>query len=479
MTNAAISLHDVDLSDPDLYVEAVPYELFARLRREAPVHLNRRPNGRPFWALTRYADIRMVHRDAATFSSEIGGLMLDELTREQLDARKSMLDMDPPRHDELRAPLNRRFTPRTVTVWDDRVREVARDLLDRALERGEFDFVEHVSSLMPMRVFSEVMGIPEEDQQHVVTLGNQFVGRDDPDWELPPEKQDPMMPFGNPAAQEMFDIGRRLGAARREDPRDDLVSALVAAPMTDHEYDIYFLLLAVAGNETTRHSISFGLQALLEHRDQLERLREDPSLFKTATEEILRWATPVLQFSRTATRDVEISGTQIAAGDKVTSWYVSGNRDEEVFTDPDVFDVGRSPNPHMSFGPGGIHHCLGAHLARLEIRILFEELLKAPVELELAGPVDRLRSNFTNAIKRLPVRVISAGQREPRSAGGELGDTRSVVAEDGAADRVLERGGPVLRDPVEPVHRPERPSRRWRRCSPCPSRPARRARSCA
>jgi cytochrome P450 len=203
----------------------------------------------------------------------------------------------------------------------------------------------------------------------------------------------------------MWEIGRRLAASRRDDPRDDLVTQLVFEQLTAHEYDHYFVLLAVAGNETTRHTLSFGLQALLEHPDQRERLRDDLSLMPVAVEEILRWATPVLHFRRTATRDVELGGKTIAAGDKVTTWFVSGNRDEDVFPDGDVFDVGRTPNPHMTFGPGGVHHCLGAHLARLETRIAFEELLSRPVEIELAGPVDRLRSNLGNGIKRMPVVV--------------------------------------------------------------------------
>jgi cytochrome P450 len=203
----------------------------------------------------------------------------------------------------------------------------------------------------------------------------------------------------------MWEIGRRLAKARRDDPRDDLVTQLVFEQLTAHEYDHYFVLLAVAGNETTRHTLSFGLLALLEHPDQLERLRQDPTLFATAAEEILRWATPVLHFRRTATRDVELGGKHIAAGDKVTTWFVSGNRDEDVFPDGDVFDVGRSPNPHMTFGPGGVHHCLGAHLARMETRIAFEELVNRQVEIEVVGPVERLRSNLGNGIKRMPVRV--------------------------------------------------------------------------
>jgi cytochrome P450 len=258
-----------------------------------------------------------------------------------------------------------------------------------------------------MRVFADIMGIPQDERHEIVRLGNRLVGRSDPEYGVEPEEEDPSLPFSSPVALEMFEIGRRLAGTRRDDPRDDLVTQLVFEQLTAHEYDLYFLLLAVAGNETTRHTLSFGLLALHEHPDQLERLRRDPTLFGTATEEILRWATPVLHFRRTATRDVELGGKHIAAGDKLTTWFVSGNRDEAVFPDGDVFDVGRSPNPHMTFGPGGVHHCLGAHLARMETRIAFEELVSRGVEFEVVGPVERLRSNLGNGIKRMPVVVRS------------------------------------------------------------------------
>jgi cytochrome P450 len=405
VTSLARSVDEIDLSDPDVFVPGVPYEAFALLRREDPVHFNPERDGPGFWAVTRYEDIRTVHRDAATYSSEVGGITLEDLAPEHIEARKTMIDMDPPRHDELRAMVNRRFTPHAVTVWEDLVRAVVKEVFDEALPLGEFDFVKQVSSEIPMRVFADIMGIPQDERHEIVRLGNRLVGRYDPEYGVEPEEEDPSLPFSSPVVLEMWEIGRRLAKARRDDPRDDLVTQLVFEQLTAHEYDHYFVLLAVAGNETTRHTLSFGLLALLEHPDQLERLRRDPTLFGTAAEEILRWATPVLHFRRTATRDVELGGKQIAAGDKVTTWFVSGNRDEEVFPDGDTFDVGRSPNPHMTFGPGGVHHCLGAHLARMETRIAFEELVSRQVEIEVVGPVERLRSNLGNGIKRMPVTV--------------------------------------------------------------------------
>jgi cytochrome P450 len=405
MTNATLTLEDIDLSDHDAFVERVPYEWFALLRREDPVHFNPEPDGPGFWAVTRYHDIRAVHRNVAVFSSEVGGTSLEDLEPEHVEARKSMIDMDPPRHDELRAIVNRRFTPRAVQVWEDQVRRVANEVLDRALPLGEFDFVEHVSSEIPMQVFAEIMGIPQEERRTIIELGDRLLGNQDPELAVPADDSHKSLPFSSPVALEMFEFGRRLAEDRRRNPKDDIITQLAFEGLTQREYDVYFVLLATAGNETTRHTITHGLLALLEHRDQLEMLRADPSLGKSAAEEMLRWATPVHHFRRTATEDVELGGAQIRAGDKVTTWFVSGNRDEEVFEDPDRFDITRHPNKHMAFGPGGIHHCLGAHLARLEVRIAFEEMLKRPVEWELVGPPDRLRSNFFNGIKRLPVRV--------------------------------------------------------------------------
>ncbi|MBX5441869.1 MAG: cytochrome P450 [Solirubrobacteraceae bacterium] len=407
MTNATLTIEDIDLSDHDAFVERVPYEWFALLRREDPVHFNPEPDGPGFWAVTRYEDIRAVHRNVEVFSSEIGGTSLEDLEPEHVEARKSMIDMDPPRHDELRAIVNRRFTPRAVQVWEDQVRRVANEVLDRALPLGEFDFVEHVSSEIPMQVFAEIMGIPQEERRTIIELGDRMLGNQDPELAVPSDDSHKSLPFSSPVALEMFEFGRRLAEDRRRNPKDDIITQLAFEGLTQREYDVYFVLLATAGNETTRHTITHGLLALLEHPDQLEMLRRDPSLGTSAAEEMLRWATPVHHFRRTATRDVELGGAQIRAGDKVTTWFVSGNRDETVFEDPDRFDITRHPNRHMAFGPGGIHHCLGAHLARMEVRIAFEEMLKRPVEWELAGPPDRLRSNFFNGIKRMPVRVVA------------------------------------------------------------------------
>jgi cytochrome P450 len=405
------SIDDVDLANHDNFVDEVPHWMFEILRREDPVHWQPEPDGPGFWCITKYEDIERVHKDPKTFSSEIGGTSLEDLEPEHLEARKSMIDMDPPRHNQLRAIVNKGFTPRAVRAYENYIRDLFRRILDDALPKGEFDFVHEVSAELPMRVFAEMLGAPEEDRRHIIEMGDRILGVSDPELVDPEElKRHRHLPFSSPVSLEMFEYGRKLREQRRAEPRDDIVTKLAFAeidgvPLTDREYDVYFLLLATAGNETTRHTISHGMLALIEHPDQFERLRRDPGLSATAAEEILRWATPVHHFRRTATRDVQMRDKLIRAGDKVVTWFVSGNRDEDVFDQPHVFDVARHPNPHMTFGPGGVHFCIGAHLARLEVRIAFEELVPRIRHIELAGPVDRLRSNFFNGIKRMPVRV--------------------------------------------------------------------------
>jgi cytochrome P450 len=402
---STVSLDAIDLSDHDAFLDAVPHEWFKVLRREDPVHWNEERDGPGFWAVTRYEDIRHVHRTPDVYSSEIGGTSLEDLEPEYIEARKSMIDMDPPRHDELRGMLARRFTPRAVLVWEDMVRTVTEEVLELALEKEEFDFVHEISSEIPMQVFAEILGVPHEERRTVIDLGDRLLGNQDPEFATGEDDAHRHLPFSSPVALEMFEFGRKLAVARRKDPRDDIVTQLAFEPLSQQEYDVYFLLLATAGNETTRHTLTHGMLALIEHPDQLERLRADRTLLKPAAEEMLRWATPVHHFRRTAASDTELAGTRIAAGDKVTTWFVSGNRDESKFEDPDRFDIARNPNPHMSFGPGGVHHCMGAHLARLEIRVAFDVLLDRIKEIELIAPPERLRSNFFNGIKRMGVRV--------------------------------------------------------------------------
>lgn len=414
------ALDEIDLGN-DAFVERIPHETFALLRREAPVWWYDWPGGRGFWCVTRHADVVSVSRDTKTFSSAQGA-NLEDLDEEMMAARRSMLETDPPRHTRLRGLVGPPFTPRAVKAYELALRELTREILDRALPLGEFDFVEEIAKELPIRVLARLLGTPDSDTDRLIDWGDRMIANTDPDYadvlhDSPESEAYRLVPFRSPAALELFEYGHALAAERRREPRDDLVSKLVHTEidgerLTEREFDTMFLLLVVAGNETTRQAIAHGMLALVEHPDQWERLRGDPQLaWERGADEILRWSSPVLHFRRTATADTEIRGQPIAAGDKVVVWYVSANFDEEVFEAPERFDVGRSPNRHLTFGGGGPHYCLGAHLAKLEVQVLFDELLPRLAALEVTGPVERMRTNFTNAIKRMPVRVTARGAR--------------------------------------------------------------------
>ena len=414
----APALDEIDLGN-DAFVERVPHETFALLRRKAPVWWYDWPGGRGFWCVTKHEDVVSVSRDTKTFSSAQGA-NLEDLDEEMMTARRSMLETDPPRHTRLRGLVGPPFTPRAVKAYELALRELSREILDRALPLGEFDFIEEIAKELPIRVLARLLGTPESDTDHLIDWGDRMIANTDPDYadvlhDSPESEAYRLVPFRSPAALELFEYGHELAARRRAAPRDDLVSKLVHTEiegerLTEREFDTMFLLLVVAGNETTRQAIAHGMQALVEHPDQWERLHADRQLaWDRGADEILRWSSPVLHFRRTATVDTEIRGQAIAAGEKVVVWYVSANFDEEVFDEPERFDVGRSPNRHLTFGGGGPHYCLGAHLAKLEVQVLFDELLPRLETLEITGPVERVRTNFTNAIKRMPVRVTARG----------------------------------------------------------------------
>jgi cholest-4-en-3-one 26-monooxygenase len=403
----AVHLEGVELVDPDAYADGVPHETFARLRREAPVYRHEQPGASPFWAVTRYHDIVAVSRDWATYSSERRGALLGEPPEEALATQRlMMLNMDPPRHSKLRALVNKGFTPRQIALLTEPVRRVCDELVETVAARGECDFVTEIAAELPLQVIAELLGIPQADRHQVFEWSNTMVGADDPEWRGSPED-------AQNAAMSMYGYANDLALQRKDSPRDDLVSVLMQAEvdgeqLSEMEFDLFFLLLAVAGNETTRNLISGGMLALIQHPDQRRRLLEDRSLLDTGVEELLRWVTPVMQFQRTAQRDTEIAGVPIAEGERVALYYVSANRDEAVFDDPMTFDVGRTPNEHITFGAGGPHFCLGNSLARLEIRTVFDVLLDRLPDIELDGPPRKLRSNFLNGIKSMPVRFSPA-----------------------------------------------------------------------
>ncbi len=411
------ALGEIDLVDPDSYVERVPFEWFDHLRHEHPViwHPEPAPNT-GFWAVTRYDDLTAIHMDWETYSSELGAVSLEELDDEQLTVRKSMLETDPPRHTELRKICSKRFSARGVGKYEDWIRDVARSVLDDALPQGEFDFVSQVSRDLPIRFLCSIFTVPQEDAPKLIAWGDNMIANQDPDLSAAVIDQVDteayrLFPFRSPTALDVFAYADAQRDQRLAEPTDDVLQALTIAQsegvLTEAEFHNYFGVIMIAGNETTRHTITHGMLALMDHPEQLQLLRDQPELIPKATEEILRWASPVMHFRRTATRDVELRGQQIRQGDKVVTWYTSANRDESMFADPYTFDVTRTPNEHVTFGPGGPHFCLGAHLARLETRILFQELIPRLDTIELTGPVERIRSNFVNGIKRMPVRVTT------------------------------------------------------------------------
>jgi cholest-4-en-3-one 26-monooxygenase len=405
-------LAEIDLLDRDRFTQGIPHEWFTWLRANAPVFHHDEPDGDGFWVITRYDDIVTANRDAASFSSsqDLGGVVMLEGPTAPLPgtemAGNMMLFMDPPSHTRYRKLVNRGFTPRMIAALEVHVRELTAAIVEAAKAKGECDFVVDVAAELPLEVIAELLGVPREDRHKLFDWSNRMVGSEDPEYQVAEEHVT--------AAQiDMFVYAQELATKRRAEPRDDIVSTLLAAEiegdqLSDMDFNLFFMLLSVAGNETTRNAIAHGMNAFLEHPDQWDLLVSDPDAhIAGAVEEILRWASPVMYFRRNAKRDVELGGQTIRAGEKISLWYVSANRDESIFDEPFRFDITRDPNPHIAFGGGGPHFCLGAQLARLEIRLLFEELARRTPKLEALGAPKRLRSNFIGGIKHLPVRLGS------------------------------------------------------------------------
>jgi cytochrome P450 len=407
-----------DLTDLDVFESGNAWPLFDDLRENEPLHWNDEasPN-HGFWSVTRHADIVNVTRDEESFSSEVGGANLEELDDEQIEVRKSMLETDGTRHWALRRLLQNQFTPRGLAGYEVFLRGLTRSTVDKALAKGDFDFVKEVSADFPIQVLAQMLGVPEERTDQLIEWGNRMVGNSDPDYadvlaDSEESEEFRLLPFRSPAALEVFDYGFELAAQRQGGDGTDLVSKLVnqmpedGIPMSERDFRNYFLLIVIAGNETTRHAISHTMKALIDNPDQLALLQAEPERIPGAVEEFLRWASPVYHFRRTATRDVEMYGRTINEGDKVVAWFASGNRDPRVFDDPYRFDVTRKRVDHVTFGKGGPHFCLGNQLARLEIKLMFEELIpRIPNGMQLTGDVKLVRSNFINGIKKFPVSV--------------------------------------------------------------------------
>jgi cytochrome P450 len=393
-----------DIYDPDLYVDGPIHEIFAELRRTEPVYWQDMPDEPGYWAVLKHADLAYVARNPRLFSAEEQGVVLENQPPEQLErSRNMLLMMDPPRHTAYRRPLADSFKARVIGQMEARVRSICRQVMSEAAERGDVEFAHEVAGPVPSQVVGELVGIPSEDWPQIRIWAEQGTSSQDPD--LADPNTDPGTGMVNMALYAIDFAARR----RTEPPREDLASLILAGnfgagPMSDIEFGSFFVQLVTAGNDTTKTMLSSGLLAMLDHPEQLAELRADPGLIPGAVEEVLRWANPLHYFRRTATTDTELRGVAMQAGDKVAMCYTSANRDEDVFADSPRFDIHRQPNPHLSFGIAQ-HFCLGVHLARLEGRVFFEELLAGFPGIELTGEPRRVRSNLNNALKSLPVHL--------------------------------------------------------------------------
>ena len=404
-----MTLEDVNLADPGNFVASVPHEMFEVLRRDAPVWFHPGTDEvEGFWCIVKHADLVELSRDYGHASSALGGITLHDASAEDLELqRQMMLMMDPPNHTKLRLLVNKGFTPRMIGRLDEHIRDIAKAIVYEVASRGECDFVVEVAAQLPLRVIVEMMGVPDADRPKIFEWTNRLIGSEDPEYNVSRDEA-----IG--AATEMFMYSTELAAEKRKNPGDDIISTLLQAEvegnrLTDTEFNLFFQLLAVAGNETTRNLISNGMNFMFEHPDQWAKLVDDRSLLPGAIDEMLRYASPVMYMRRTAPEDFELRGQTIREGEKMALWYISANRDEDVFEDPQRFDVTRSPNEYVAFGGGGPHFCLGANLAKLEIRVMFEELLNRLPDIARAGDIQRLRSNFINGIKQMPVKFTPTG----------------------------------------------------------------------
>jgi len=410
-----LPLDELDVIGPDTYAKnGYPFEAWKRLRKESPIHWFDLPGGVGFWAVTRRADLVSISKQPDRFTNgprlaifEGGGPVEGERT-----FVRQLLNMDPPEHGQYRGTASSWFTPRSIARRSDEVRRIARDLLNDMAGDGEVregDFVRDLAVPLTLGVLADMLGVPRADWPKMFEWTNRVAGSADPEFQVdtPGASGAPFVSIEQ-TRNDLFAYFAELAAERRKDPRDDIISVLAnatidGAPMPSLELLSYYFVLVVAGNETTRNAASGGLLALIENPDEFAKLRANPALVNPAVEEIVRWTSPVIQFCRTAVEDVELHGKQIRKGDAFCLFYPSANRDEEIFEDPDSFRVDRRPNPHVGFGIGE-HFCLGSNLARLELRVIFEELSQRLEEIELAGPYERMRSSFLGGVKRMPIR---------------------------------------------------------------------------
>ncbi|MEY2554631.1 MAG: hypothetical protein QOC57_2491 [Ilumatobacteraceae bacterium] len=415
---------DADITDPDAYVGGVPYATFQRLRDDDPVSWwDEHDGGKGFWAVTRYDDLLHVSRTVATFSTA-EGITLEEMADDDFQARRNMLEYDPPEHTRFRRLVSKPFSRREVYAYENGIRMLARTVVDEALQSGtSFDFVEMIAKQLPMRMLGRLLGVPDDDGEWLVERGDALLGNFDPEFTDHPvglsnTDEFKSIPFRSPAALDLYRYAERQAEKRRRHPTDDVLTDLLAPTidgdrLTEREFKNFFVLLVSAGNDTTRYTMAAGMKALIERPDQLAELRDAvvagrSDVVESAVEEILRWGTVTMHFRRTATADVTLGERSIKRGDKVVIWFVSADYDDRQFPDPYRFDIHRTPNEHVAFGRMSPHLCLGAQLARMELKVVLEELLPKIADARFDGPVERLRSNFISGIKRLPIAVTRA-----------------------------------------------------------------------
>ena len=397
-----------DPTDPDLGAERVPLQEFLELRKTAPVWwVEQKPEARAgfldtgFWAISKHADIAAISKNNKDFSTAENGVIIRfaaDMTREQVELQRAMLiHHDPPDHTKLRQIISRGFTPRAINALHDTLVERADKIIDDALASGEGDFVFDVAAELPLQAIAELLGVPQEDRRKLFDWSNQMLAYDDPEYDADPEI----------AAAEILGYAMGLAAERKVDPRDDIISKLVThgadgeGALNDDEFGFFVILLAVAGNETTRNAITHGMKAFFDHPEQWELWkRERPA---TMVDEVIRWATPVTVFQRTALNDVQVGDQLVKKGQRVGLFYASGNHDEDVFENASAFDITRDPNPHLAFGGHGAHYCIGANLARLEVKIIFDRIADRMPDIRPTGEPRRLRHAWINGIKELPV----------------------------------------------------------------------------
>jgi cytochrome P450 len=405
-----------DLSSHDTFINGPPLNTFARLRRDEPVAWCNYAQGKGFWSITRHADIMMLNRDTELMSSA-QGIRMEDQTYEEYLARRTFQEIDPPDHTKVRRLLSKAFSGPVVQQFDTQIRDVCNVILDRAFQSCEIDAVHTIARELPMRMLGQILGLPENDLDWLVTRGDQLMANTDPDFTSHVvDKIDTeayrLMPFRSPAGLELYEYADQLMADRTRKGEGPGVLGLLLQPnengevMTQREFQNFFCLAVAAGNDTTRYSIAAAIHAMTQQPEVLTHMQNNEgNVWETAPDECVRWASPATYFRRTATRDVELHGKTIRAGDKVLYWFVSGNRDEDVFDEPNRVNIHRTPNRHVGFGQGGPHVCLGMWLARLELRVLLQEFSKRVKCVEQVGPHAFVRSNFVGGIKRLPVRL--------------------------------------------------------------------------